>query len=165
MIHHISIAAKDPQHVASILAQLWQTTAMPFPPFPGAFMVIADDGHGTAIEVGPLGLELIPGTTDDEQVQGIINEAASPYTATHAALSIPLSEAEVKRIAAREGWRVETYDRGGIFQVIEFWVENRFLIELLTPAMVSRYLEAMTPRNYAEHFGYTLTESMELVAA
>ena len=61
MIHHISIAAKDPRRVAEVIAELWQTRSLPFPPVPGSFIVIADDGRGTAIEVVPLGAELMPG--------------------------------------------------------------------------------------------------------
>ena len=139
MIHHISIAAKDPRHVAEVIAELWQTVALPFPPVPGGYIVIADDEHGTAIEVSPQGTELVPGAGE-----------ASPYTATHAALSVPLSEGRVKEIAAREGWRAGTFWRGGVFQVIEFWVEGHLLLELLSPDMVARYLECLTTENYAE---------------
>src|SRR5690349_870975 len=103
MIHHISIAAKDPRHVAGVLAELWQTRALPFPPVPGSFIVIADDGRGTAIEVTPAGTEIVPGE-DDDQAQTTLNAGASPYTATHAALSVPLTRERIKEIAEREGW-------------------------------------------------------------
>ena len=150
MIHHISIAARDPRRVAEVIAELWQTQALPFPPVPGGYIVIADDEHGTAIEVSPLGTELLPGRDEDEQAQSVTNDKASPYTATHAALSVPLSEQRVKEIAAREGWRAGTFWRGGVFQVIEFWVEGRMLLELLSPEMVSRYLEFLTTEKYTE---------------
>jgi hypothetical protein len=149
MIHHISIPAKDPQHVARVIAELWQTEALPFPPVPGGFIVIADDEHGTAIEVTPLGTELVPGD-DDAGAQSRVNATASPFTATHAALSVPLSAERVKEIAAREGWRTGTFERGGVFQVVEFWVEDHLLLELLPPEMTQRYLDFLTTRNYAE---------------
>jgi hypothetical protein len=164
MIHHISIAAKNPQHVAGVIAELWQGEALPFPPFPGAFIVIAGDEYGTAIEVAPIGVELTPGK-DDEEVQPKINQAPSPFTTTHAALSIPLSEARVKEIAAREGWRAETFERGGAFRLVEFWIENRMLIELLPPNMVQRYLDAITPHNYAEIFGLERPQAEEQLVA
>jgi hypothetical protein len=154
MIHHISIAARDPQRVARVIAELWQTEALPFPPVPGAFIVIADDEHGTAIEVSPLGTELVPGDGDTE-AQPTLNDSVSPFTATHAAISVPLSAARVKEIAAREGWRTGTFERGGVFQVIEFWIEDRLLLELLSPDMVQRYLDFLTTRNFAELFGFT----------
>lgn len=164
MIHHISIPAKDPEHVASVIAELWQGEALPFPPFPGAFIVIAGDDHGTAIEVAPIGVELTPGK-DDEEVQPKINAAPSPFTTTHAALSTPLSEAQIKEIAAREGWRAETFDRGPAFRLVEFWVENRLLIELLPPNMVQRYLDAIQPRKFAELFGLELPPAREQLVA
>jgi hypothetical protein len=167
MIHHISIPAKDPRRVAGVLAEIWGGRALPFPPFPGSYIVIVDDGHGTAIELTPLGMELAPGTGDTQEVQALANENASPFTATHAAVSVPASEEHVKQVAAREGWRAVTCDRGGAFQVVEFWVENRLMIEMLPPAMQGRYLDSMSVRNYAEIFGLELDapDARELVAA
>ncbi len=150
MIHHISIGAKDPRHVAEVIAELWQTKALPFPPVPGSFIVIADDEHGTAIEVTPMGSEIVPGESDDEQAQTITNGNASPYTATHAALSVPVSRERIAEIAEREGWRTGSFVRGGVFEVIEFWVEGRLMLELLAPDMAQRYLDVMTTSNYEE---------------
>lgn len=164
MIHHISIAAKDPKKVANVIATIWQARALPFPPFPGAYIVALNDGHGTAIEVTPIGTELLPGT-DDQEVQPRVNEAASHFTATHAALSVPISEAQVKEIAEREGWRVGIFERGGAFQVMEFWVENRLLLELLPPAMAKRYLDFATPQNFAELFQLEFVQAEEQLAA
>lgn len=154
MIHHISVAAKDPRRVARVIAELWQTEALPFPPVPGSYIVIADDEHGTAIEVTPLGTEIVPGE-GDAQAQSRANADASPFTATHAAISVPLSTQRVREIAAREGWRAGSYERGGAFQVIEFWVEDRLLLELLPPEMAQRYLDFLTTRNFAASFGLT----------
>jgi hypothetical protein len=148
MIHHISIPAKDPRRVAEVIAELWQTRALPFPPVAGAYIVIADDGRGTAIEVSPLGTELLPGEGEAEG-RARMNDGASPYTATHAALSVPLSRERVREIAEREGWHTGTFVRGGVFEVIEFWVEGRLLLELLAPDMTQRYLDCMTTDNYA----------------
>lgn len=153
MIHHISVAARDPRHVAEVLAEIWGGHSFPFPPVPGGFIAIPGDTLGTAIEVTPLGDELVPGG-DGVEAQARRNENASDYTATHAALSVPMSEDRIKEIAAREGWRAETFSRGGVFRVVEFWVENRLLLELLTPAMQGEYLDSMTPEKYAAHFGF-----------
>ena len=35
MIHHLSIAARDPQHAAGVLAELMGGKSVPFPPNPG----------------------------------------------------------------------------------------------------------------------------------
>jgi hypothetical protein len=156
MIHHISIAAKEPSRVAEVLAEIWNGYSFPFPPFPGSYITMPGDTLGTAIEVTPLGEELVPGC-DSEEVQSRRNEDPSPFTATHAALSVPASEERIKEIAAREGWRAETFERGGIFRLVELWVENRMLLELLTPPMQRDYLSFMTPEKYAALFGFDYT--------
>lgn len=156
MIHHISIAARDPRHVAEVLAEIWGGYSFPFPPLPGGYIAMPGDTLGTAVEVGSLGGELVPGA-EGEEARSQHNGRASDYTATHAALSVPLSEDRVKEIAAREGWRAETFTRGGVFRVVEFWVENRLLLELITPAMQGEYLDFMTPEKYADLFGFDYT--------
>ena len=156
MIHHISISASDPRHVAEVISELWRGTALPFPPAPGSFIVIPGDAYGTAIEVYPLGNEMVPGGHGRE-AQTRTGVTASPYTATHAALSVPVDEARVREIGRREGWRVERFSRGGAFEVLEFWVEGRLLLELLTPELVPRYLDFMMPRKYAALFGFELS--------
>lgn len=146
MIHHISIAAENPYRVAQVLGELLIAQVAPFPPHPGSYIVMPLDEFGTAVEVLPLGTELCPGE-NDEQVQFVQSHAASRLTATHAAVSVQLSQAEIEQIAAREGWRAVLCDRDGFFEVIEFWLENRFMLELLTPALASKYLEFTKPQN------------------
>lgn len=151
MIHHFSIPAENPLHVAQVLAEVWQGQCAPFPPHPGSYMVMALDEHGTMIEIYPIGTELIPGD-GCEQVEFSQNPFTSPYVATHAAISVPTSEAEIERIADREGWRSVRCDREGFFEVIEFWVENTLMLELLTPAMAAQYVNFMQPANLAKLF-------------
>ncbi len=62
MIHHVSIAAADPEQVAGLLASLWRGDAFPFPPVArGSWVAMAGDEFGTTIEVYPIGTELRPG--------------------------------------------------------------------------------------------------------
>ena len=54
------------------------------------------------------------------------------------------SREEVERIGAREGWRAKTFGRGmqgqkPFFHVIEFWLENRLMIEVAPPEMAREY--------------------------
>jgi hypothetical protein len=139
MIHHISVAAQNPQHVAQVLAEVLRGQCVPFPPAPGSYMAITMDEHGTAIEVLPIGTEILPGSGPGscyfEQ-----NSNPSPYTTTHAAISVPRSQSEIEAIGQREGWRVVRCDREGFFDLMEFWVENTLMVELLTPEMTARYL-------------------------
>ena len=122
MIHHISIPAKEPLHVANVLAELFQGSVMPFPPLEGAYVVVAKDEYGTLIEVYPISSEIMPGQGNDE---ASFCHNARPYhfTAVHAAISVPMSQAEIEAIADREGWRVLPCDRDGLFNLVEFWVE------------------------------------------
>ena len=148
MIHHISIAAENPQRVAAVLAELWHGRAYPFPMYPNSYIAFAGDGYGTAIEVYPLGSELVPGRTDLPDLQA--NHAPTQFTATHAAVSVPLEQEQIEQIAAREGWQTLLGDRGPFFQVVEFWVENRVLLELLTPKMAAQYKDFSTPQNWEQ---------------
>lgn len=53
-------------------------------------------------------------------------------------------------IAAREGWRVGRYNCDGLIDVIEFWVENHLLLELLPPELAAQYLTFVEPRSLKE---------------
>ena len=57
---------------------------------------------------------------------------------------MPLEPEHVEAIGAREGWRAKTFGRGmkghkPFFHVIEFWLENRLMIEVVSPAMAREY--------------------------
>src|SRR5260370_19366856 len=60
MIHHLSIAARDPKQAAGVLAELMGGKAVPFPPNPGSFFALQLDDHGSGVEVYPAGTELQP---------------------------------------------------------------------------------------------------------
>ncbi|MBI4781745.1 MAG: hypothetical protein HY785_10485 [Oscillatoriophycideae cyanobacterium NC_groundwater_1537_Pr4_S-0.65um_50_18] len=154
MIHHISIAANDPLHVAQVLAELLSGKVVPFASNPGSYVALAFDAYGTLIEVHPRGLELQPGVGKNA-VQHQVNSHPSAYTATHAAISVLTSETEIRSIAAREGWRVERYQRGDFFDVIEFWIENHLMLELLPPELSTQYLTFFEPRSLKEFLAAT----------
>jgi hypothetical protein len=148
MIHHISIAAQNPLHVSQVLAELLQGQSVPFPGYPGSYVALAFDSQGTMVEVHPFGTALFPGDSANEASQLRSNPAASIYTANHTAISVPVSTAQIQSIASREGWRMVHCHRGdNYFDVLEFWVENQLLIELLPPELVDRYLAFMSPES------------------
>ncbi|MBD3886705.1 hypothetical protein IFO70_34175 [Phormidium tenue FACHB-886] len=136
MFHHISIAVNHPLHVANVLAEVLQGRCFPFPPHEGSYIVIADDGFGTGIELYPADTQLTP---EPEQV-GFSSGNAQTFTSVHAALSVLVSQEQIVQIAEREGWLARLCDRHA-FKVIEFWVENKFMLELLTPEMAKEYLQ------------------------
>jgi hypothetical protein len=150
MLHHLSIPAHEPERVAKVLAELAQGHSYPFPINPGSFIVLNDDEQGTAIEVYPVDSILLPGQ-GEQQVICIRDGDIRNYCGTHVALSVPLEESEILSIGQREGWRVLPCDRG-FFEVIEFWLENRFMVELLTPPMLPRYLDTVRSTAWQKNF-------------
>lgn len=145
MIHHVSFTAENPREVATILADLIGGRVSRFGPWPGGYIAWAPDPAGTAIEVYPTGTELAP---DPEGGQALFahNYFAQRFTAVHAAISLDRTEDEIMRVAQRAGWQARRLDRGG-FEVIEVWVENTVMLEVMTPAMATRYLAVVdSPR-------------------
>jgi hypothetical protein len=140
MIHHLSIPARDPLHVAQILAELFGGTLSRFGPYKDSYIAWAGDEHGSAIEVFPAGTELLP-DPGEGQANFRHNPAVSGFVATHAAVSVPRNKDEILALGQREGWRAIELSRGS-FDAIEFWIENRVMLELMTPEMVADYLRA-----------------------
>ena len=63
--------------------------------------------------------------------------------AFHTALSVELDDDEIMEIAKEAGW--ETAVRAnGAFSVVEVWIENRLLLEVLSPTQAENYLRVMT---------------------
>lgn len=154
MIHHISIAANQPQHVAQVLAELCQGQFSEFPYHPGCYIVLPLDSHGTMIEVLTHDSEFTPLQVDGESSLHQ-NPNPSKYNAFHAAISVPTSEAQIHEIAKREGWHVLTCDRKGFFSVIEVWIENKQLLEFLSPKQAAQYLAFMQPQSLKQFLSET----------
>lgn len=157
MINHISIAVNEPERVANVLAEIWDGVVYPFPPAPGSFFVMANDGKGSAVEITPAGTVIVPGeglppeddvdaATEGYEARFVKSDLVPRYVATHLNINTRKSIEEIREIARREGWRVLVANRGeGLFQLIEFWVENTFMIEVMTPEQTARYIEITTP--------------------
>ena len=143
MIHHVSIPARNPEHVAAVLAELLGGYSGPFVgPLPGAYAAYANDAHGTGIEVYP---ERTVITRGPEDVMGEFREAEAPRAlAFHALISVACDRATIERIGAREGWRVRHFWRGPgdvkLFELYELWIENRIMLELATADMLAAYI-------------------------
>jgi len=85
MIHHLSMAARDPKHVAGVLAEIMGGKAIPFPPNPGSVFALQLDENGSGVEVYPAGTELQPGGGDGAS---FVKKEARGYGPTHFALSV-----------------------------------------------------------------------------
>jgi hypothetical protein len=54
----------------------------------------------------------------------------------------------LEQVAAREGWPAKYRKRGGMFGVVEVWIEGRQMMEFLTPVMQDEYLASMSTANW-----------------
>ena len=150
MIHHFSMPAREPLAVAKVLARLIGGHAYRFPgPLPGAAMAVSGDRHGTMIEVYPEATVMAPGEGEDPVALGS-QPADRGHASFHALLSVPLDRAAIERIGAEAGWRTKFFSRAApglppVFHVIEVWVENRFLLEVVPADLIEVYENYMQP--------------------
>lgn len=171
MINHISIAVNEPERVANFIAELWDGRVYPFPPAPDSFFVIANDGRGSAVEITPAGTVLVPGEglpdendlsqkTEGYEAKFVKSEFVPRYVATHLNINTEKNIDEIRELANREGWRVLVCNRGeGLFQLVEVWVENTFMLEVMTPEQTARYIEITDPKFMEAAFEAALNQS------
>ena len=158
MLFHISIDADHPRRVATVLAEIWGGAALPFPAvIDGSWIAMAGDAYNTAVEVYPRGTELFE---SDEGAFGAIGMNGR-RTSTHFAMATPLAAEAVMAIAEREGWPIRYFKRGGVFGVLEMWIEGTCMIEVLTAEMQQEYLDAFTIPNWK---GFLETAGMAAAA-
>lgn len=149
MLFHMSIAAHQPRHVAEVIAELWEGEAFMFPPVSDdAWIVLAGDERRTALEVYPIDTVLREAEGDADAYGQATGHTS--FTATHGAIATPLDQDAVLAIAAREGWPAKYRNRGGMFGVIELWIEGRQMMEILTPEMQQEYQSSMTIENWRQ---------------
>ncbi len=148
MIFHVSIDAENPEHVAQVIAELWGGVAGPFSPVAkGSWVAMAGDDRNTSVEIYPRGTELVAADGDADLFARTGGNGA--HSSTHFAMATQLGIDDVLAIARREGWPAKYRKRGGIFGVIEFWIEGTRLIEVLTPEMQAEYLAMPMTRVFA----------------
>ena len=138
MLHHVSFTAKNPKRVAEVIATLINGRVSRFGPWDGGYIAWAPDQAGTAIEIYPHGTEMVPGEGKG-QARFQRNLFAAKASATHAALSVDLTAEQVFGIVQSQGWQATVQDRGG-FNIIEAWIEDTVMLEIMTPTMVQQYL-------------------------
>lgn len=108
----------------------------------GAWVVYEDDLHGSGIEVYGERTTLVPG---EGGAMGAVRLTEPPQSvAFHALISVKANRDTIERIGAREGWRTQHCWRGPpgarLFELYEFWVENRIMLELATEDMLPAYV-------------------------
>jgi hypothetical protein len=169
MIAHFSLPAREPEVVAGVFAEIIDGVAMPFPVVPGAWVAIARDGSGTGVEVLPEASAHNPGSGDTDparratgpevmpwEVQIRQDGAAQQASGFHVAITSPLSAERIIALGRSQGWRSVYCDRGGVFDLVELWIDNRFLVEVLPPEGVTRYQAFYRPEVAGQMFGAAL---------
>lgn len=166
MIAHVSVPARNPRATALLLATLIDGEAFDFPVVPGASIAVARDGSGLAVEVYPDAMAHHPGV-------GAVDPALKPEgpqtmpwedqifpdgeqlrpSAFHFALKSPLTDAQIIEAAHKAGVRALKCERGGVFGVVEVWLDNAILLEVLTEHEFGRYRGFMNPAACAAMFG------------
>jgi hypothetical protein len=166
MIAHVSLPSRTPKSTALLLAALIDGEAFPFPVVPEAWIAIARDGSGTAVEVYPDTMAHHPGDGGVDPARVPEGPQAMPWedqifpdgaqlrpSAFHVALSTRLDADRVLALARDAGLRAIACERGGVFGVIEVWLDNTHLVEVLTDTEAARYRAFMNPATAASMFG------------
>jgi len=137
-IFHTSIPVRDPKRVSQALAELFQGPVLDFLN-PGCYFVTLGE-PGALIELYRKEIELHPGRPGEECV--LLDGPSPPqYTGSHTAVRVAVDAERVMEIAAEYGWRAEVHSRR-VFRVIEFWIENEYLLEVFPPEFAAEYLAA-----------------------
>ena len=145
MIFHFSIAADDPKRTATMLAELWRGEALPFPMLgKGSWIVHAGDDRRSSVEVYPRGMTLYRG----ERYGDLRHEPSPRHGPLHAAVATPLAIEEVEEIARRYGCETRVCQRGPWFRVVELWIDDCLMLEMLTPEMQHEYRANVTIDNW-----------------
>ena len=149
MIAHVSIPADDCEFVAKVLAEIMQGGALRFPPGgPNAWNAWSKQAE-IQIVVTPRGAYMVPGEHEMAWEQLPNSQRASE---THFALCVERNAEEVAELARRAGWLTRICDRGGFFHVVEIWIENAYLLEVLDPVYAKEYQRSMTVENWTRAF-------------
>ena len=138
-IHHFTIPARNPKHVAGVLAELLGARVIPLPHPEGNQLVYAGDADGTAIEVWPAGTRGVVGANETT-----LSDLPLPEGWPHHAY-ITSDTADVEKILAtfvREGWKAERVYNGppnAGFGLVRGWIENQVCIEMGGSEMRAEY--------------------------
>jgi len=148
-IHHATLPARDPDHVATVLAEiLGARKVAAFHP-EGSFFVTGDEPDGTLLEIWPAGTRAAVGEHHLTVTEQPLPEAW-PH---HCYVSCETDAETILGVFEREGWKADQVHNGppqAGFDLIRGWIENHAVIEVVTPDMRTQYEKfiamALAPR-------------------
>jgi hypothetical protein len=165
MIAHFSIPARDPRSTAEVFGRLIDGVVMPFPVVEGAWVAIARDGSGVGVEVVPAATAHHMGEGDRDYAVCANGPFVMPWetqirydghsqaaSGFHIALTTRLSTDEIVALGHEQGWRAVHCDRGGVFELVELWIDNLHLVEVMPPKGTAQYLAFYNPEVAGQMF-------------
>jgi hypothetical protein len=166
LIAHFSIPSRSPRETALFFAAVIDGLVFDFPPVPGASIAVARDRSGLAVEVYPEDMAHHPGAGNVDPAVPANGPAAMPWedqifpeasvphrSGFHVAIGSRLGIDEVVARAKALGWRALACERAGVFGVVEVWIDDRYLVEVVVPAELERYRAFMQPDGCRTMFG------------
>jgi hypothetical protein len=142
MIHHASLPALEPEHAARTLAKILGGEAMRFPVITGAWIAWSGDGV-TELEIVPANQAYTRNAVAGREPAMVSVDGRGP-AGWHVAIGTQVRADEVVRIARDAGWPAEICDRAGYFSLVEIWLDDQVLVEVLDPEMAARYSRTFT---------------------
>lgn len=134
MILHASVVADEPKRSAETLARLLGGMALPVGPGEGTWTAIGPEPIGSMISV------LARGSEFHRSGDHVETRLGTPvrHGAFHVLVDTPLAEDEVLKWAQERGCHAHRATHGA-FEVIEFWIDDCLLIEVVTPELGQAY--------------------------
>jgi hypothetical protein len=153
VIAHVSLPALDCARVAAVLAQIMDGGAVRFPPGGPDAWNCWSKTNDFQIVVTPVGQVMQAGPSEQIWALRAGSNGEDRAYESHFAIAVPRSAAEVVELARAAGWQARVCNRGGFFDLIEVWVENAYLVEVLDPGQLADYRRSMTVDNWKRAFG------------
>lgn len=142
-ILHASFGIRDPKGSADGIAELTDGVVAVFEPHRDSYYIIWPGGQ--MLEVYPFETRLVPGPN------GVIfreEGVSSGFGPSHFLLSATKTSDEISAIARRRGY-LDCLASRGPFTVHEVWIQNEFMLELLTPPLLAQYLQVVKQAGFA----------------
>lgn len=129
MVYSISVAVDIPLRTAIALAEIWKSRYLPLVPLPNSYLVLPTNDLGTAVEIHPKNTELC--VSESEIASDFFrSQFATEPMRIRGAIAVAALREAIEQIAAREQWKTQSH-RFGLFEVVELWIDHKFMLELL----------------------------------
>jgi hypothetical protein len=151
VIAHVSLPADDCAEVARVLAEILGGGALRFPPGGADAWNCWSRNNEFQIVVTPRGNVLVEGP-EEQTWQTRPRSPGDRASESHVAIAVDRDAADVVGIARAAGWHARIVSRGGLFDLVEVWVENAYLVEVLDPIQMADYRRTMTIANWRRAF-------------